>query len=292
MTSNNSFQDYSKVANLYDKHRKGFGYEIIFGALSKYAYDKPLFSLNILEAGCGTGNTTREICNYVGHVTAVDCSDDMIAIAEDKLSDKKNVSFKNLDLRTSLPYESNKFDGVLLIQVAHHLDEIGPDGVVKTENLQSLITEFNRVLKREAPLIMAVFSPRQITRCMWYYHLAMEKGFCDVMLLHSRRFLPLEIFSKICKEKHFENEKIIVPVSELVFDPEYYFDPKSILSKEFRSAQSGLRDFEKSDKFPLLMTAYQESIETNEVQEYIRQSECIRAKEGMITFLIYNKECY
>ena len=123
MASNSAYEDYSVVANSYDKYRVAFGIERILGALGKYSERNPVSSLSILEAGCGTGNFTLEMCRYVAHVTAVDGSDDMLAVAESKLKGVKNVSFKNVDLRKELSFESNQFDGVLLIYVAHHLDQ-------------------------------------------------------------------------------------------------------------------------------------------------------------------------
>ena len=94
MASKSAYEDYSVVANSYDKYRVAFGIEIILGALGKYSERNPVSSLSILEAGCGTGNFTLEMCRYVAHVTAVDGSDDMLAVAESKLKGVKNVSFK------------------------------------------------------------------------------------------------------------------------------------------------------------------------------------------------------
>ena len=290
MASESVYENYSKVACTYDKFRSPFGFEIILGSLARYARDKPLSSLNILDGGCGTGSFTLEICKYVGHVTAIDCNDDMLAIAKGKLKGVGNVTLQNVDLKKDLPFNSMQFDGALLILVAHHMDEIGPDGQVKTENMRSLILELNRVLKEGAPLILAVFTDEQFTRSIWYYHFAVEKGFSDMILSHTKRFISLDLLENICKERGFVNEKRIVSVSERIFNPDHYFDPHCVLLEEYRLVDSSWRDFEKCEKFSYLLEAFQEAINNNEIDYFIRQSESICSKEGVVTFLLFDNK--
>ena len=289
MASNSAYEDYSVVANSYDKYRVAFGIEIILGALGKYSERNPLSSLSILEAGCGTGNFTLEMCRYVAHVTAVDGSDDMLAVAESKLKGAKNVSFKNVDLRKELSFESNQFDGVLLINVAHHLDELAPDGQMKTEKLKSLISEFHRVLKEGAPLIIVTATEEQMMKCTWHYYFAMEKGFQDIIQQHTRRYISLELLGNICGEIGFKNEKRLISTSEKFYTPDYY-RKENVFSKEYRLADSSWRDFEKSEIFSHLLSAIRDAIEKNELDGYIDQSESLSRKLGYCTFLVYNKK--
>ena len=148
------YENYSKVASSYDNVRVPFGFEIILGTLARHAKDKPLSSLNILEAGCGTGNFTQVLHSYVGHITAADNSDEMLARTSEKLKGVSNVTVQNVDLKKPLPFESDKFDAVLVIYVIHHLDAVQEDGTNTGENLKAAVKEFSRVLKRGAPLII------------------------------------------------------------------------------------------------------------------------------------------
>ena len=289
MASKSVYEDYSKVAINYDNYRVAFGIEIILGALAKYGGHNPVSSLSILEAGCGTGNFTREMCRYVGQVTAVDGSDAMLAVAKDKLKGVTNVSFRNVDVRKQLPFDSQQFDGVLIVHVVHHLDEVAPDGHLRTENLEFLISEFSRVLKKGAPLIIVTSTVEQLSKCFWHNYFAIEKGYSEIVQQNFKRFISLDLLGKICEEKGFGNEKRIVPTSERMFTPEY-FQKENVLSEEFRLGDSSWRDIEKSDKFSHLLAAFKEAIDKNEVDQFIDQSECLRARLGVSTFLIHNKK--
>ena len=288
MASKSVYEDYSKVAATYDKYRVAFGIEIILGSLAKYGGHNPVSSLSILEAGCGTGNFTREMCRYVGQVTAVDGSDAMLAVAKDKLKGVTNVSFRNVDLRKQLPFDSQQFDGVHLVNVAHHLDEVAPDGHMRTENLQFLISEFCRVLKKGAPLIIVTSTVEQLSKCVWHHYFAIEKGYSEIVQLATKRFLTLDLLGNICVEKGFGNEKRIVPTSERFHGPEY-FQKENVLSEEFRLGDSSWRNYQKSDKFSHLLAAFKEAIDKNEMDQFIDQSECLRGRLGDCTFLIFNK---
>ena len=289
MASKSVYEDYSKVATTYDKYRVAFGIEIILGALARYGGQSPVSSLSILEAGCGTGNFTREMCRYVGQVTAVDGSDAMLAVAKDKVRGITNVSFRNVDLRKQLPFDSQQFDGALIVHVAHHLDEVAPEGHIRTENLEFLISEFSRVLKKGAPLIIATSTVEQLSKCVWHNYFAVEKGYSEIVQLATKRYISLDLLGNICEEKGFGNGKRIVPTSERIHGSEY-FQKEIVLSEEFRLGVSCWREFEKCDQFSHLLAAFKEAIDKNEMEQFIHQSECLRGRLGVSTFLIYNKK--
>lgn len=53
---------------------------------------------SILELGCGTGNFTKALCDEGYDVTAFDLSEDMLAIAYDKLHTYKNIQLLKQDI--------------------------------------------------------------------------------------------------------------------------------------------------------------------------------------------------
>ena len=289
MANKSAFENYSLVANSYDKYRVVFGIEIILGALGRYAGHIPISSLSILDAGCGTGNFTHEMCRYVGEVAAIDGSDNMLAVAKHKMKDVNNVSFKNVDLRKELPFHSQKFDGAFLVNVAHHLDQVAPDGHMGTDNFKSLLSEFNRVLKTGAPLIIVTSTAEQLSQSVWPSYFATQKGFGEIVRQVTNRYIPLDAIGALCREGGFQNEKRIVPTSEVMYSPEYYLR-ENVLSEQFRLGDSSWRDYEKGARFPQLLTAFEEAIDSNEIDQFIDQSEALRAKLGFCTFLIYNKK--
>ena len=160
---------------------------------------------------------------------------------------------------------------------------------MKTGNLKSLISEFHRVLKEGAPLIIVTPTEEQLMKCDWHNYFAMEKGFQEIIQQHTRRFIPLELLGNICGEIGFKNEKRIISTFEEIFAPEYY-RKENVFSKEYQLAYSSWRDFEKSGNFSHLLVAIKDAIEKNELDGYIDQSESLSRKLGFCTFLVYNKK--
>lgn len=52
---------------------------------------------DVLELAAGTGNLTRELCRWAGHVTAVDASEEALAIARSKVPET-SVTFVHADV--------------------------------------------------------------------------------------------------------------------------------------------------------------------------------------------------
>jgi ubiquinone/menaquinone biosynthesis C-methylase UbiE len=80
--------------------------------------------MSVLEFGCGTGSTALVHASYVKHYLAVDVSDKMIEIAENKLADTEidNLEFKVTAIEDFNPSQSN-FDAVLALSILHLLDD-------------------------------------------------------------------------------------------------------------------------------------------------------------------------
>lgn len=277
------YEDYTKASKSYDDFRVSFGMDIILGSLARYAKDKPLSSLNILEAGCGTGNFTEELCSYVGHVTAVDNNDGMLAGVRDKMSQVHNVTLQNVDLRKPLPFEADTFDGLLMVYVIHHLDEVQPDGSNKGEYLRAVVKESARVLKKGAPLIICTFNHEQFKHSIWYFHFASENGFSDILQSHLDRYISLDDVTTICKDAGFHPGPRMVSISEKMMKTEAYCDVNNL----HRSELSSWRDLEKHEQFPKFLEAYEQAVENKEVDKWVQESEEIRSRQGMSTFLTF-----
>src|SRR4051795_13768079 len=90
-------------------------------------YDAFLLSLvprncsRVLEIGCGTGRFTRQLATRVGHVTALDLSDEMLHVARGR-NLTNNVDFVQgnaLDMAPRL----GTFDLVVTLATFHHLPQ-------------------------------------------------------------------------------------------------------------------------------------------------------------------------
>ncbi|HEY0951765.1 class I SAM-dependent methyltransferase [Nocardioides sp.] len=99
----------------------------------------------ILDAGCGSGPTTRELTQRGADVTGFDVSAAMIAIARRGLPE---ADLRVHDLSEPLPWEHGTFDTVVASLVLHYLrDWSGP------------LTELHRVLTPGGRLLVSVNHP-------------------------------------------------------------------------------------------------------------------------------------
>ena len=76
----------------------------------------------VLECACGTGLLTGVIAARCRALTATDFSEKMLAQAERKYANCRNVRFAQADI-TKLDYPDGSFDAVVAANVIHLLDE-------------------------------------------------------------------------------------------------------------------------------------------------------------------------
>ncbi len=101
-------------------------------------------SLNILDAGCGTGNYSIELSQRGHRVTGIDFSSVMFGRAKRKKS--KGAVWPNFllhNLTQSLPFKDDSFDAVICIHVLYTI----------SDHLQFL-RELRRVARRQSMIIV------------------------------------------------------------------------------------------------------------------------------------------
>ena len=74
----------------------------------------------VLEIGCGTGETTRFVADRASHVAALDLSPEMVRIARERSSGISNVEYHVADA-VAWDYPEARFDAVVSIATLHHL---------------------------------------------------------------------------------------------------------------------------------------------------------------------------
>ena len=102
----------------------------------------------VLECACGTGLLTGVIAARCRALTATDFSEKMLAQAERKYANCRNVRFAQADI-TKLDYPDGRFDVVVAANVIHLLDE----------PLQAL-RELDRVCRPGGRLIIPTYMNR------------------------------------------------------------------------------------------------------------------------------------
>jgi malonyl-CoA O-methyltransferase len=79
-------------------------------------------ALDVLELGCGTGKNTVWLAERARHVTAMDFSPGMLAIARSRVGG--NVSFAHHDVRTPWPLTAASVDVVIGNLVLEHVEAV------------------------------------------------------------------------------------------------------------------------------------------------------------------------
>ncbi len=100
----------------------------------------------VLELGCGTGLFTDSLQERSTKVVATDFSDEMIAFAQQKRGDLKNVEFRKADA-LNLEFKDNSFDSVFMANLIHVIG-----------NAEKAIQESKRVLEKGGQLIITSFA--------------------------------------------------------------------------------------------------------------------------------------
>jgi ubiquinone/menaquinone biosynthesis C-methylase UbiE len=100
--------------------------------------------MKVLEYGAGTGITSFLLKDYVGEITLMDNSQEMVRITNEKIASTKANNLKTLicDLETE-DYEG-KFDLIFTQMVMHHVNDT-----------EKIISKFSKLLNSEGHLVIA-----------------------------------------------------------------------------------------------------------------------------------------
>lgn len=110
--------------------------------------------MEILDAGCGTGNLLLEILNrnIPIRVIGVDNSPVMLRRAKQKINTPA-IEFQKVDLSQTLLYQDASFDVIFCINVLYTL-----------RNIRPILDEFHRILKSYGKLV--IVDPRETAQFM------------------------------------------------------------------------------------------------------------------------------
>lgn len=85
----------------------------------------PLNFARVLEIGCGTGKNTQWLVDRAAHITAVDLSEGMLAVASDKITSPQ-VRFVQADILQPWTFAEGNYDLVTFSLVLEHIEHLAP----------------------------------------------------------------------------------------------------------------------------------------------------------------------
>ena len=223
-----AYEDYTAVSADYDRTRTPVGVEIILGCLA--SGDRPLASLRLLDAGCGTGSYTAVLRRYVGEIDAVDLNPSMLEVARAKLARTSGcpVALHEAGI-DALPFEDACFDAVMVNQVLHHLPDSRPDG---WPMLRRVLGELARVLRPGGVAVINTCSHEQLRRGWW--HASLVPGAVEAM---RRCHADTDELDSLLDAAGLAPRGRFVP-SDAVLQGDAYFDGRGPLDPAWRRGDS------------------------------------------------------
>lgn len=152
-------------------------------ALSDFVPDR---ELNVLDLCIGTGTNSIVFAeNKIdAHVTGVDLSKEMLALAKAKIEQKGITNIKTFVMdATDLDFEDNSFDIVIMSLILHEVNDITRDRIM---------TEAERVLKSTGKLLIIEWDQpqRPMQRLLFSIIKSLEpKGFKEFLKLNIHEYV-------------------------------------------------------------------------------------------------------
>lgn len=260
----------------YAEARKAVGAEIIAGCLTETL--RPLHEIELLDAGCGTGVYAAVMVNKVGYLAALDASEAMLSVAKSRLLDAARigrVSFHHGDIE-QLPFPDHSFDGVMVNQVLHHLE----DGSDCTHRAHArAIAETFRVLRPGGVLVLNACTHDQIRKGFWYYDLIPEAR--ERSLRVGATQSELEEMLTSCG---FQLQERIVAL-EGVMQGERYFEPEGPLDPEWRRLDS-IWALATAEEIARAEARVRELAHHRQLRDFAQERDAARRRTGQFTFFM------
>ncbi|XP_045196957.2 ubiquinone/menaquinone biosynthesis C-methyltransferase UbiE-like [Mercenaria mercenaria] len=162
-----TYENYNNASQDYDKQRVAVGYDVM-AAMIQFYTGKRAEDLNVLDAGCGTGNYTKALIEIgVGQISLLDASSGMLEKARAKLSGYMSRGIVRDIVEAKMPpipFPDDSFDAVMFNVVLNHLDQGNPAFPKSVQTLK----ESRRVLLPNGVVVVSTMLPSAFSKVMWF----------------------------------------------------------------------------------------------------------------------------
>ena len=274
-----NYENYQRVSRFYDHTRSAIGVEIIRQQLEDT--DVPVKQQILVDAGCGTGLYSSALVNDVQRIEAVDISQEMLALAREKMKTEDEINRINFHHSSidSLPLDDSSVDSVIINQLLHHLPDDTSNGWFDHANV---FREFCRILKSGGILIINSCSPEQIESGFWFYHLIP-----DAVKEMKQKVISLSDLKNLLEDCGFTFKRQVVP-KDLVLQSDAYFNADGIFDPDWRNGDS-IWSLVSEDFLATVLNKVRDLRETGRLEAYIKQQDQKRKTTGQVTFSIARK---
>ena len=275
------YETYDQTAGHYDSTRSAIGIEIWLGHLVSNFAD--ISKIQILDAGCGTGNYTLALAPRISCVTGMDLNEQMLKEARRKavasaLTDK--VVFQ-LGEMPKLTFADETFDAVMFNQVLHHLE---PLGSTEFEHHIQVIAEASRVLRKGGLILINACSRTQMTQGFWYHALIPEA---------SRRGLARTIGTNALKAVlHKAGFSTISRTASLdaLLQGQASLDPRGPLDTRWRAGDS-IWALANDEELSTAIAKVRDLQNAGSLEDFVEEHDRARQAIGQTTFWCAVKAC-